>query len=241
MSLFALWAVRGFPRGMCNHYRPGQKKWIRVDAERLAARAGKLITLPLELPEMTEQVFPKGLAPIILQTGGDAQLVAKTWGVPLTIKGAKGQPLIKAVANARNDKLGSYPWRYSTQERRCLIPATGYFEPGLGPAGIKGEILFTVKGRPEFFLAGLWEGDTFTMVTTEPNEFVRQFHDRMPVVLSDEDARAWLGESPLPADELQRLCRGLPTDALDHETLPPKLKITRIGTKGSSDPATADF
>jgi len=139
------------------------------------------------------------------------------------------------LPNARSDKLTGYTWRYATKERRCLIPATGYYEPGLGPVGAKGEILFIVKERPLFFFAGLWEpiGDTraFTMVTTEPNDFVRQFHDRMPVVLSDDQAREWLGDTPLADDQLQRLCRGLPAEALDHETLPPKLRITKTGTK----------
>ena len=69
------------------------------------------------------------------------------------------------------------------------------------------------------------------MVTTEPNEFVARFHDRMPVVLDDADALAWLGESPLDEAWVKELCRGLPAEALNHETLPPKLKITKTGTK----------
>lgn len=86
-------------------------------------------------------------------------------------------------------------------------PAMGYYEPGLGPLGAKGEILFTVQERPCFFFAGLWQENAFTMVTINPNEFVAKFHDRMPVVLNDEDALNWLGESPLSAGELVRLCR----------------------------------
>jgi putative SOS response-associated peptidase YedK len=163
----------------------------------------------------------------VVQQAGDRLLVNKTWGIPVAMKGAKGQHISKPVTNARNDKLTGFTWRDAARERRCLIPATGYYEPGLGPVGMKGEILFTVMGRPEFFFAGLWDGDAFTMVTTEPNAFVAQFHDRMPVVLHDSDALAWLGEEPLADAELQRLCRGLPAEALLHETLPPRLKITR--------------
>lgn len=75
-----------------------------------------------------------------------------------------------------------------------------------------------------FFFAGLWDGDAFTMVTTEPYEFVRGFHDRLPVVLGDDDALAWIGEEPLSEADLQLLCRGLPADKLDHEEIAPRPK-----------------
>ena len=65
------------------------------------------------------------------------------------------------------------------------------------------------------------------MVTTEPNEFVRQFHDRTPVVLGDADALVWLGDEPLADADLAHLCRGLPAEALHHDPLPPRLKVTQ--------------
>lgn len=206
---------------MCNHYRTDKQvaDWTR---ERVPALA-----VPLPMPDLPEHIYPRYLAPVVVEVGRGRSLVAKAWGVPIAIKGAKGQRIEKPVTNARNDKLTGFTWRHAVRERRCRIPATGYFEPGLGPPGAKGEILFTVKERSAFFFAGLWEGDTFTMVTTEPNEFVRRFHDRMPVVLADSDALAWLGDEPLPDADLAHLCRGLPAEALLHESLPPKLKITR--------------
>lgn len=205
---------------MCNHYR---------DTAAIAdhARAIRGLAIPLDLPNLPVEIFPKRLAKVLVQSGGERSVAVKAWGVPIEIKGAKGQRLIKPVTNARNDKLSGFTWRHAVRERRCLIPATGYFEPGLGPPGARGEILFTVKERPAFFFAGLWEDDAFTMVTTEPNEFVAQFHDRMPVVLDDADALAWLGDEPIADAGLARLCRGLPADALLHEALPPRLKVTR--------------
>ena len=50
---------------------------------------------------------------------------------------------------------------------------------------------------------------------------------RMPLVLSDADLEAWLGDQPLPPDELQRLCAGLPPDALLFEERPAPLKMSR--------------
>ncbi len=211
---------------MCNHYRKGQKviEWTQVHlgGVKIAGALG----------EIAEHTYPKYPAPIVMQQAGERSLLSKSWGIPITIKGAK-KAVTKPVTNARNDKLSGFTWRYATAERRCLIPATGYYEPGLGPVGAKGEILFTVKDRPVFFFAGLWEGDAFTLVTTEPNEFVARFHDRMPVVLADADADEWLGDQPLPADRLAALCRGLPPEALLHDELPPKLKVTRPEKKGA--------
>jgi putative SOS response-associated peptidase YedK len=190
---------------MCNHYRKGAPV-VGFSEVRL-----RLKIIPgLELAEHT---YPKYPAPVVIQQNGDRLLLNKHWGLPVTIRTPKG-PVVKPVTNARNDKLTGFTWRYSSQERRCLIPATGYYEPGTGKVGARGEILFTVRECPCFLIAGLWEGDAFTMVTTAPNETAARFHDRMPLVLSDADLEAWLGDQPLPPEELQRLCRGVSPDAL---------------------------
>lgn len=93
-----------------------------------------------------------------------------------------------------------------------------------------------------FFFAGLWDRDpdqsgnrAFTMVTTVPNEYVAKFHDRMPVVLADTEAEAWLGEEPLPDERLLALCRGLPAEALQHAELSAKLTITPPAKKAATD------
>jgi hypothetical protein len=58
--------------------------------------------------ELSEHTYPKYPAPVVIQQAGDRLLMNKTWGIPVTIKGAKGQHLSKPVTNARNDKLGGY-------------------------------------------------------------------------------------------------------------------------------------
>jgi putative SOS response-associated peptidase YedK len=76
------------------------------------------------------------------------------------------------------------------------------------------------EGRSPFVFAGLWEGwkdpangqwlHTCTIITGEPNEFVREIHTRMPVILSEEHHDVWLsGEAgkevliPFPADRMK--------------------------------------
>jgi putative SOS response-associated peptidase YedK len=181
------------------------------------------------LSEIAEHTFPKYPAPIVIEQRGERTLTEMRWGIPRQIGADKSKP----VTNARNDKLQSRTWKECTQSRRCLIPATGYFEPGTGPSGRRGEILFTVRDQPVFFLAGLWERDrdtgeeTFAMVTTEPNATAARFHDRMPLALDDGNVEEWLGDHPLPQNRLAELCRGLPAEALLCHELPPPLKIVR--------------
>ncbi len=214
---------------MCNHYRtqPELFDWTEEVVPDLLV-ADRTVSYQ-------EHIYPRLAAPIVFQHAQRRILVSMRWGIPVSIKTPSGKQVVKPVTNSRDDKLSGFTWRFAVAERRCIIPAVGYYEPGQGPVGAKGEILFTVREQPRFFFAGLWDGKpeedpdnlSFSMVTTTPNEFVKQFHDRMPVVLTTSDALAWLGESPLPKDDLTRLCRGLPAEALQHETLPARLKITR--------------
>ena len=78
-----------------------------------------------------EEVYP-GYPSLVV---ADGKLTAMTWGFPLQRKGAKGQPLKpKPVNNTRTDKVKSYFWRYSFEERRCLIPVSTFAEAE-GPKG----------------------------------------------------------------------------------------------------------
>jgi putative SOS response-associated peptidase YedK len=209
---------------MCNHYH--KKREVIGWAVTKVPRAVMGYTPQVEFAEHT---FPKYPAPVMIQEHGTRTLVEMRWGVQRFI----GQGKTKPVTNARNDKLLSRTWKACAEQRRCLIPATGYFEPGLGPVGAKGEMFFRVKEWPMFFFAGLWDinpdGAAFTMVTTEPNDYVRPYHDRMPVVLAESDWELWLGDEPLSVELLNGLCRGLPSEALQHEELAAKLKVTRPG------------
>lgn len=228
---------------MCNHYsndEQGLAEFIRKSAPWLR--------IPAAFSEAPAHMYPKRKGRIVRKKGGVTELTVMRWGIWPYYE--KRMPT-RLVTNARNDGLTKKSiWKESAKHRRCLIPATGYFEPGLGPEGARGEVLFRVKERPHFFMAGLWDTDpdekgetAFTLVTTEPNDYVRRFHDRMPVILEDTDAECWIGEEPLTDDTLAELCRGLPSEALFHEEIaakpreeiPPKLVVTRP-TKAKKEP-----
>jgi putative SOS response-associated peptidase YedK len=204
---------------MCNHYEKNTEviSWM-------VSQFGDVI-VPADLPAFTEHTWPKSPAPVLLQTAEGRAIAAMRWGVRVEVKGATKQ-LVKFVTNARDDKLTSFTWRWSVAERRCLIPAVAYYEPD-GPVGGKWEVRFTLRERPHFFFAGLWDVDpdkltrSFTMVTTGPNELAARIHDRMPLVLDDASAREWLGHTPLPEGRLGALCRPFPAEAMSSHALPP--------------------
>ncbi|QHQ37351.1 SOS response-associated peptidase [Algicella marina] len=174
-------------------------------------------------------IFPRYEAPVMRQSGdGQRELVRMHRGFLMPQVSKKtGKPILpKAVNNARDDKVRSSSfWRSSFAERRCLVPATSFCEAkGKAPAtyywfGVQGD-----DERPPFAFAGMWrqfrgnyrdelvEIDTFTILTTKPNDLVRKIHpDRMPVILDPADHATWLDGS---GDEAYRLVRPFPEDQM---------------------------
>ena len=96
------------------------------------------------------------------------------------------------LLNARAESLWEKPaFREAARGRRCLIPASGFYEwARVGRARLPW--LFQLREAEPFFLAGIWEGDGCAIVTTEPNELMRPVHGRMPAIIAVEDAGAWL-------------------------------------------------
>jgi len=157
----------------------------------------------------------------VLQTKTGLSLERVRWGLaPFWWK----QPLKKlpATFNARAETVAEKPmFREAFKQRRCIIPASGYYE-WQDRADGKQPWYFTAKnGDPILLIAGLWESwknpeaphDTVrsaTMVITEPNTFVATLHDRMPVLLTREAMGDWLSGAkglellkPAPEDAVQ--------------------------------------
>ena len=93
-------------------------------------------------------------------------------------------------------------FRSAFKRTRCLIPVSGYYEWQDTPGG-KQPWYFTPRdGSPALTVAGLWDewrdkasGEhlkSCTMIICEPNDFVAEVHDRMPVLLSANDFEPWL-------------------------------------------------
>ena len=138
-------------------------------------------------------------------------LEAMQWGlVPAWAKDG-GKPLI----NVRADTLAAKPYfRHALSQRRCLIPASGFYEwkEADNPReGGKTPIYFQPADKSVMGFAGIWEERmmpdgspvvTCAIVTTEPNALLGLGHDRMPVIVPRTAEDFWLDTSQTDAADL---------------------------------------
>ena len=186
------------------------------------------ITLP---PEAVRQLFqtygelpnwpayynaaPTTALPVVRQAkdDGNRKLVLMQWGlVPWFSR--DGKPSYSTI-NARAEGVrsaASYREPFS-KGRRCIVPASGYFE-WTGPKNDRQPHYFTRADGQPIALAGLWDRwkskdkseikETFTIVTTEPNTFAGQFHNRMPLILEPDTWDLWMKGEPDVAAALMK-------------------------------------
>ena len=179
---------------MCNLYR------IKSSNDEIA----RLFDVENSAGNAAEEVYP-GYPGLVVAEG---RLRSMGWGFPLVLKSKKtGQPLTpKPVNNARTDKLDSFMWRYSFQERRCLIPLTAWAEAE-GPRGAMTRTWMSLPDQPVFAVAGIWRaseewGDCYSMVMTDAAGAAAEVHNRMPVILRAGEKDIWQHGSPQAARHL---------------------------------------
>ena len=129
----------------------------------------------------------------------------------------------RPLINARAETVATQPaFKESFEQRRCLIPADGFYEWRRDPEG-KRPIWFSPPEHDLFAFAGVWarlelkDADpvmSCALITTQPNELVRPVHDRMPVVLDPAVEPTWLDPDADP-QTLMELLRPAAEDRLE--------------------------
>lgn len=121
------------------------------------------------------------------------------WGlIPFWSKEPKTKHIL---INARAEGIETKPsFRSPFRHRRCLVPASGFYEWRHDGAGKQPFFVHPVAAQV-FLLAGIWdhwqgqEGEVIesvAIITTTANELMQPIHDRMPVVLEEKDLAAWI-------------------------------------------------
>jgi putative SOS response-associated peptidase YedK len=121
------------------------------------------------------------------------------------------------LINARSETALQKPtFKAAMNQRRCLVPADGFYEWKRDERGrAKQAYYFTKKDGGAYFMAGLsWpaqvdQPENYIILTTSPNELLKSIHDRMPVILTDETAKQWIDES-LSGEQAVALCQTFP-------------------------------
>ncbi len=131
----------------------------------------------------------------------ERELVMLRWGlVPFW---AKDPAIGSRMINARAETVAEKPaFRAAYKSRRCLVLADGFYEWHTA-GGVKTPYFISAADSEPFAFAALWERwenresgeilQTTTIVTTEANDFMKQLHHRMPVILEPGSAGRWLG------------------------------------------------
>jgi putative SOS response-associated peptidase YedK len=175
-------------------------------------------------------VAPTQLAPVITLRP-ERTLERMRWGlVPRWATDTRGGA---KTINARIETAARLPsFRDAMARRRCIVPVTGFYEwRRVRGKRAKQPLWIHPRAGTVLALAGLWETwtgpdaaplDSFAIVTRDASGFVREIHDRMPVVLDARWMAAWLDPDAKPA----HLARALASVAADVTAL----EATAVGT-----------
>ncbi|MDQ6738218.1 MAG: SOS response-associated peptidase [Gemmatimonadota bacterium] len=136
---------------------------------------------------------------VIVDDEGEREARRMKWGlVPFW---AKDPAIGNRMINARCETLASKPaYREAYAKRRGLIVVNSYYEWRKNVTGPKTPFRIHRLDDGPFTIAALWERwgpkddrlETCAVVTTDANEAMGRIHDRMPVIIGEADADAWL-------------------------------------------------
>ena len=158
-------------------------------------------------------IAPTQDAGVIVPEEGCLIYKAMRWGlVPMWAKDIK---IGNQAINARVETAASKPlFRGAWKERRCLVPASGFYEWKEIPSSmtksrpLKQPFYITRKDGVPLTFAGLWEKWkdgmlSFTILTTEAYEGMTDLHTRTPMILDEQGSKSWLeGNPPALANDI---------------------------------------
>jgi putative SOS response-associated peptidase YedK len=172
---------------------------------------------------------------VVQLDNGSRKGVYLHWG--LIPSWSKDSKIAHRLINARAETLKEKPsFRAAYKKRRCLIPATGFFEWQQTENG-KQPYHIHHPDNSLFAFAGLWEHwehekETIyscTIITTNANKFMQPIHQRMPVIIAPDDYHAWLVKKT-PINTLETI---LTADAYQQMQLTPI--STRVNNPAHND------
>ena len=182
-------------------------------------------------PVPRHNICPTQPVAAVLSTGGTRHLGAMRWGfLPHWYKHEGDGPLL---INARAETIATKPaFAQAARMRRCLIPASGFFEWTKDAAGNRLPWYIRPAQGECLAFAGVWQvwehGDTrhvsCAIVTCAASPDMAQIHHRMPVIIAPDDWPLWLGEAGHGA---ARLMKAAPDAALEWHRVDTRINSSR--------------
>ena len=179
-------------------------------------------------PPWDYNVAPTSMQPVIRNSRdtGERELVSLRWGlIPFFTKSLSDIKGISTI-NARAEGIAtSRTYREPFKKRRCLVPASGFYEWKKLDAKDKQPFAFDLANGKMMAFAGLWDAwkdpangqwlQSYTIITTDANELMVPVHNRMPVILHESDFNRWLSRDDNPAQPPIDLMRPFPADEME--------------------------
>jgi putative SOS response-associated peptidase YedK len=206
---------------MCGRY------YRRSDKQKIAEAFHVAQVDDFALPPWDYNVAPTTQQPIIRNNRetGERELVPLRWGlIPFFTKSLTDIKGLSTI-NARAEGIATArTYREPFKKRRCLVPASGFYEWKRIDPKTKQPFGFDLINGSMMAFAGLWDAwkdpangkwlQSFSIVTTDANEIMAPVHNRMPVILHPGDFDRWLSREethqppidllrPFPADEME--------------------------------------
>jgi putative SOS response-associated peptidase YedK len=182
-----------------------------------------------EVPPLVERynVAPTQAVLAVREASDGREATFLKWG--LVPHWAKDPEIGNRLINARAETVTEKPsFREAFARRRCLVPLDGFYEWSRR-GDRKRPFYFHLRDGEPFAVAGLWESwggdggplETCTLLTTEANELLAPYHDRMPVILRPEDYDLWLDPNVRRAEQLRPLLRPYPHEGMSAYAVSP--------------------
>lgn len=216
---------------MCGRYA------LEAPCSQLARRFGFEETESVDFPPRYN-IAPGTNIPVIGQSpSGQRVLHLLRWG--LLPHWAKDPVHGARLINARGESVAEKPsFRDAFRRRRCLIPASGFYEwqAARAPGSGKQACYISLKSGETMAFGGLWEAWTSPggeiarsccIVTTAANELIHAIHERMPLILAPEHWPAWLTTT---AEQAGRLIQPYPDGEL--QAWPVSARVGKVSEDG---------
>jgi len=190
-------------------------------------------------------VAPGATMPVVVRNSPNRVELMK-WGlIPFWAKDPKNS--YKTI-NARAETVATSPaFRESFKRRRCLVPASGFYEWQQTERG-KLPYFIHLKDIELFAFAGLYdvwqdaEGNelrTYTIITTTPNDLVQPIHNRMPVILHPDDEAMWIDPKMNDTAALRALLQPFPNALMEAYPVSRAVNTAAIDTPALIEPVAA--
>jgi putative SOS response-associated peptidase YedK len=147
------------------------------------------------VPQASPDFRPTQTTTVILQApvgqaGARAAAISLPWGWHVRVGEHQ-----KLLINARSETIGAKPlFRRAFDSHRCVMPASGFIEWKREATHKTPHRISLAKGGI-LSIAGLWRTEGFLLLTREADAEIGRIHDRMPILLDEEQEKLWLSDT----------------------------------------------